>query len=74
MSINLIKIYEICRDENSLIDQIQNWGLIPRHLSCPKCLKPMSLINCARDGWTWKCNKNVSIRKQAAKYCNKRFQ
>ena len=30
MSLNLIKIYDVCRDENSLIDQLQssvNWRL-----------------------------------------------
>ncbi len=72
MSLNLVKIYDICRDNDTLLENLQNWGLIPREKSCPKCGYGMSLMNVKEDGWTWYCSNKISIRKQRATKCSQK--
>ena len=74
MPLNLIKIYDICRENNRLPTQLQNQGLIPTEgiYLCPKCNEPMKLLYFEKQGWNWDCKSEKSIRKQAKKICNTR--
>ena len=75
MPLNLIKIYDICRENDTLPGQLQKWGLVPKEgeFLCPKCDDPMKLLYFQNQGWCWDCQSKKSIRKQASKRCNKRI-
>ena len=74
MSLNLIRIYDICRDQNTLLENLQNWGLIPRQKNCPKCFFPMDLCKNEDKSWMWYCSNKVSFRKQKLTKCNKKVE
>ena len=74
MSLNLIKIYDICRENKTLPVQLQNWGLVPQEgiYLCPKCNEPMKLLHFEKQGWYWDCKSEKPIKNQAKKICNTR--
>ena len=74
MPLNLIKIYDICRENETLPVHLENWGLVPKvgDYLCPKCDQPMKLLYFQNEGWFWDCQSKTPIRKQAPKRCNKR--
>ena len=44
MKINLINLYKLCQDRESLRERLQEWGLIPQDpYPCWKCGYPLSL-------------------------------
>ena len=73
MPLNLMKIYDICKSGEALLNHLQEWSLVPRIRDCPQCSGPMTLYNCNEDGWRWRCRNKISFRKQAAKLCDQKI-
>ena len=48
--LNLMKIYDLSKNENLFIDQLQLWSLIPEEgdYKCPKCEKTDGIIQLNR--------------------------
>jgi hypothetical protein len=74
--LNLIKIYDICKNKEILLKSLQEWGLVPKigEFYCPKCDEPMRLFNQGDRDWRWTCLNKISVRKQAAKPCGKKVE
>ena len=72
MALNLIKIYDICREKNTEKNKLQDCGLIPMDFNCPQCSEFMKLKHMVRDGWTWTCDNKVTQRNQTPKRCRKK--
>ena len=55
------------KKKKTLLDQLQNWGLIPLQKNC---FFRMVLINYEENGWNWKCNNKTLRRKQKVTKCH----
>jgi len=71
MPFNLLKIYDICKSDEALLQQLQDWRLVPSYRNCPSCENPMKLLPNKEDGWMWRCKNKIVKRKQSPKECGK---
>lgn len=66
--VNLIKLYDISRKPDDLLQILQEYNLIPAKKSCPNCtnlmeIKPMKEKS---DGFMWRCRAKYQPREKAA--------
>jgi hypothetical protein len=65
--VNLIELYELCKNKDELLSKLQEWGLVPKQWEyrCPNCKNPMKLCEKKdeKDGWRWECR--VKVQKRA---------
>lgn len=73
--ITLIQLHELCKDKQQTLQQLIQWGLLPKEKTCPKCGNAMncSTNNYIEDGVHWICSNRVSIRKQKERICQTRI-
>ena len=59
--------YDLLKERTFVVKQLQNHGLIAKHFDCGRCGQ-----SCQFDSirFVWRCQRNVSVRKQAKKKCN----
>lgn len=71
MPINLIQLFRLNSDLDAFLGMMQAWNLVPieGEYACPNCNAPLKLYRDSEDGWRWRCNNKVSVRKQAAQPC-----
>ena len=72
--LNLIKIYEISKDEDMLLQFLLKWNLVPKEGEnlCPKCSGVLKLVRESDrdDGFRWRCfNKTAPYSKAKRKIC-----
>lgn len=75
MPLNLIKIYDICRENDTLPGQLQKWGLVPKEgeFLCPKCDDPMKLLYFQNQGWCWDCQSKNQLENKLQKDATSEF-
>jgi hypothetical protein len=42
-AVNLIQLYELCKDKDKLLVQLRKWKLVPEVVKCPRCRSDMEL-------------------------------
>lgn len=64
MAFNLIRLHELCKDKNKLLEQLCVWKLIPREgeYNCFKCGGSMKIgnDNSRMDGFRWRCDNTTA--------------
>jgi len=74
ISWTLIKIYELCKRDDEgrfkeeLLQQLQEWGLIPKKVLCSRCESPM-ILGRYLESWRWHCTAYIVENKQKAVIC-----
>jgi hypothetical protein len=60
MSLSLIDIYELCNDQDRLLEKLQSWNLVPKQgeYKCKKCdgFLDLQKVTNRMDGFRWSCN------------------
>lgn len=75
MVVTIIDLHESCKDKNTLLEKLVEWGMVPAQgdYACPKCQNQLKLTECTKqspDGWRWQCKAKVKKHpKWAAEYC-----
>ena len=71
--IRLVELYDICKNKDTLLAKLREYGLIPQdgEYLCPNCQNPKRIYSNAADvdGWRWHCHAMISKRKQKAEKC-----
>ena len=59
--------YDLLKERKFVLRQLQSHGLIAKQFDCPRCGN-----RCQFDStkFVWRCQRNISVRKQAKKRCD----